>query len=53
MLYSLLFSCKKFVSQEKEVPIEQTKNQNQAKKIALNFINDYMTFCDDRNSELG
>ena len=53
ILLLTFFSCKKSVSQEKEVTIEKTKNQITAEKIALDFINKYVEYCNDRNSELG
>ncbi|MCX7549642.1 DUF3828 domain-containing protein [Xanthomarina sp. F2636L] len=49
ILLLTLFSCKQSVSKEKEVAIEQ----NQAELIALEFINNYVEFCNDRNTELG
>lgn len=52
ILLLTLFSCKKPVSKEIEVKIEQTESQSLAEKIALEFINDYVSFCNDRNSEL-
>ena len=53
ILLLTFFSCKKSVSQEKEVTIEKTKNQITTEKIALDFINKYVEYCNDRNSELG
>ena len=51
ILLLTLFSCKKSISQEKEVTTEQTENQNSAEKIALDFINKYVEYCNNRNSE--
>jgi len=51
ILLLTLFTCKKSISQEKEVTIEQTENQNSAEKIALDFINKYVEYCNNRNSE--
>jgi len=48
ILLLTLSSCKQSVSKEKEVVIEQ----NEARNIALEFINNYVEFCNDRNSEL-
>lgn len=49
IIFLTLFSCKQSVSTEKGDIIEQ----NQAENIALEFINNYVGFCNDRNSELG
>ena len=46
-------SCKNVVSIEKEVVIEQTESQNSAEKIAVDFINHYVEYCNDLNSEQG
>lgn len=52
ILLLTLFSCKKTVSKENKVKIKQTESQNSSEKIALEFINDYVIFCNDRNPEL-
>jgi hypothetical protein len=49
ILLLTLFSCKQPVSKKKEVVNEQ----NQAENIALEFINNYVDFCNDQNSALG
>lgn len=53
LVLTTFISCKNTVSEKKEVVIEQAKNQNQAKKIALDFINDYVVFCNNQDSEIG
>jgi len=49
ILMLIFFSCKETGSTDKKPLIEHT--QNQAENIALEFINNYVEFCNDQNSE--
>jgi hypothetical protein len=43
------FNCEKSISQEKKSITEQAENKNSAEKTAIDFIDDYIKYCDDRN----
>ena len=47
-----MYSCNEPVSKENKGEIEQTESKSSAEQVALEFINDYVDFCNDQNSEL-
>lgn len=53
ILTLIFFSCKETGSTDKKPLIEHVQNLNQAENVALEFINSYVRFCNDRNNKIG